>query len=696
MADALRAEVAAAAAAEAEAAAREAAAKRDRLTAAVRKAAAAKELTKLLTADARHAPKRQRAEDMELPDTVRSSLESKRMALMASQGTFEMGDKVRQEGPAPAQVGAAPQAVSLQSRRFGSEVIGCRVEILWDGDVWYRGVVRAFNATSDEHHVIYDDHDQKWHDLTHEEGDAQLRWLQPNESSGKRPPRPLAPASRAVRPRNRTRCHLQDAPPSACTAEGDDPAKDDGGTAVGVAPFELWRTDGHEWIGARVRRTVWVSQSARSVINGHITKWLPAAGEDEPALWHLTHDDGDEEDLEECEAVEAMNAFDRDLWGRTYADLITEYVGLGVRYLDSDADTEGGEPAVRIEHEALPDGETAESYFAERDVYVGNMYGHVGQRMYLASSHGRHFTTSCRDPFVVVLPKQGADARDHLRCNGWTNCSHVHDSGWPSSHPAAVSILRSGQVSGGMVRTKAVMFAALRWPQWYEFIPPHEDDWNFVKVVGQNDGVVTHMLGEAVMPAMAKAIMQCAAASAASPIVELVDLFCCGGGFSLGAAAALPLLRRVDGVDLDGIVLRNYAHNMPKAWADATICTHECKVPTTLKGLSTLLGRSVGSGTHVHASPPCQGFVNGKELDLGPYLELLLDAVHAGCTCSFEEHRDAYSRVLSWLDTRSAGERQLLFVYKMTARDYGSPTGRERCIVSSFALAGETNINVEM
>lgn len=95
MADALRAEVAAAAAAEAEAAAREAAAKRDRLAAAARKAAAAKELTKLLTADARHAPKRQRAEDMELPDTVRSSLESKRMALMASQGTFEVDDKVR-------------------------------------------------------------------------------------------------------------------------------------------------------------------------------------------------------------------------------------------------------------------------------------------------------------------------------------------------------------------------------------------------------------------------------------------------------------------------------------------------------------------------------------------------------------------------------------------------------------------------
>ena len=30
--------------------------------------------------------------------------------------------------------------------------------------------------------------------------------------------------------------------------------------------------------------------------------WLPEEGEDE-ALWHVEHDDGDEEDLEECEVL---------------------------------------------------------------------------------------------------------------------------------------------------------------------------------------------------------------------------------------------------------------------------------------------------------------------------------------------------------------------------------------------------------
>ncbi len=33
---------------------------------------------------------------------------------------------------------------------------------------------------------------------------------------------------------------------------------------------------------------------------GTIVAWLPAEGDD-PALWHVEHDDGDEEDLEEHE-----------------------------------------------------------------------------------------------------------------------------------------------------------------------------------------------------------------------------------------------------------------------------------------------------------------------------------------------------------------------------------------------------------
>ena len=40
-----------------------------------------------------------------------------------------------------------------------------------------------------------------------------------------------------------------------------------------------------------------------------MTRYLPADGED-PALWHVLHDDGDEEDLEEEEVAEALAAFE--------------------------------------------------------------------------------------------------------------------------------------------------------------------------------------------------------------------------------------------------------------------------------------------------------------------------------------------------------------------------------------------------
>jgi hypothetical protein len=37
--------------------------------------------------------------------------------------------------------------------------------------------------------------------------------------------------------------------------------------------------------------------------DGYISGWLPADGDD-VALWHMVHDDGDEEDLEEAEVSE--------------------------------------------------------------------------------------------------------------------------------------------------------------------------------------------------------------------------------------------------------------------------------------------------------------------------------------------------------------------------------------------------------
>ena len=97
--------------------------------------------------------------------------------------------------------------------------------------------------------------------------------------------------------------------------------------------------------------------------------------------------------------------------------------------------------------ERLPLRETSwEAYFSKVDVYVGNMYGHMGGKFDLASLHVRHKTTSCRDPFVVVLPKQESP-RPYLRCNGWRNCYHVKEDRWPKQHPASASILGSGDVN---------------------------------------------------------------------------------------------------------------------------------------------------------------------------------------------------------------------------------------------------------
>lgn len=59
---------------------------------------------------------------------------------------------------------------------------------------------------------------------------------------------------------------------------------------------EEWRFEGHRFIGEV--RLASISVPALGVIQ----KWLPASGED-PELFHVLHDDGDEEDLEMVEAT---------------------------------------------------------------------------------------------------------------------------------------------------------------------------------------------------------------------------------------------------------------------------------------------------------------------------------------------------------------------------------------------------------
>ena len=68
-----------------------------------------------------------------------------------------------------------------------------------------------------------------------------------------------------------------------------------------------WQTDGSDYLD-RVGRRFFDG----APVDGTITMWRPAAG-GEPAVWHMAHDDGDEEDLEEHEVLRALHAFDEDL-----------------------------------------------------------------------------------------------------------------------------------------------------------------------------------------------------------------------------------------------------------------------------------------------------------------------------------------------------------------------------------------------
>ena len=146
--------------------------------------------------------------------------------------------------------------------------------------------------------------------------------------------------------------------------------------------------------------------------------------------------------------------------------------------------------------------------------------------------------------------------------------------------------------------------------------------------------------------------------------------------------------------------LRNYAHNLKRTLPRATVTAHEAPAPSTFAALSSLLARRPRPGTHVHASPPCQAFVNNSggskgKPQLGPVFELMVAVCRAGGTASFEEHVDCKRVALEWLATQPEATRKLVYVYEVTARDYGSPTGRERCVATTFPLEGETRLRPE-
>ena len=94
--------------------------------------------------------------------------------------------------------------------------------------------------------------------------------------------------------------------PSPAVGGGKQPADTEPAKAPTDDEEEEWLESGHPYIGAAIRRFF-----DAGVSDGRVTKWLPEA-EGEPALWHVVHDDGDEEDLDEDEVRAAIKAIEEE------------------------------------------------------------------------------------------------------------------------------------------------------------------------------------------------------------------------------------------------------------------------------------------------------------------------------------------------------------------------------------------------
>jgi hypothetical protein len=80
---------------------------------------------------------------------------------------------------------------------------------------------------------------------------------------------------------------------------------------------DKWRTDGHEWIGKRLRRPV-KGRFGHTIdhVKAKVVGWLSADESDffdengvPAALWHVLWEDGDEEDLEDFEVSIELSVF---------------------------------------------------------------------------------------------------------------------------------------------------------------------------------------------------------------------------------------------------------------------------------------------------------------------------------------------------------------------------------------------------
>ena len=127
---------------------------------------------------------------------------------------------------------------------------------------------------------------------------------QKRKSSAPEEPSPATASGKKKRGKGKGK----EAEAEAAPAEADADAEADEAAALPEVPADLaaegWRAEGHEWVGRRVLR--YFGKRANKPSPGLITRWQPPDDKEPDALWHMVHDDGDEEDLDEAEVNEAI------------------------------------------------------------------------------------------------------------------------------------------------------------------------------------------------------------------------------------------------------------------------------------------------------------------------------------------------------------------------------------------------------
>ena len=231
-------------------------------------------------------------------------------------------------------------------------------------------------------------------------------------------------------------------------------------------------------------------------------------------------------------------------------------------------------------------------------LYVGNAYGHMGQRLLLVERGDRRnrlHTVTGRAPIVLVTSSTRAAPPAFLQ----KRAAAPRLATLAEAAAQAESPERAAQVSGYHLSV-ATALVGMAWPREYSFAPPRADS---------AAAFVCSIVGNAVDCYSAAAVYSSRAAAHGHADM-LVDLCCGGGGFAAGFAACAPSgrLSYLFGIDRDAAALGCFEVNMPQ-WARFAHTTAST-VPSTWVGVERLAGRTLrGGAVHVHISPPCQPYV---------------------------------------------------------------------------------------